>query len=88
MDYIDKYFEEVHYIVRALQNPKCSHELKTTIKVNIFKTMLIGASLSMIVRYSIHHKYYRFKNYVNSLLFGSLFGILYSPYFLVPKIDK
>jgi hypothetical protein len=88
MEYIDKYFEQIHYIFGALRNPKCSKELKKAIKMDVLKTMLVGASLSVALRFSIHHRYYRFKNYLNSSVLGCVFGVVYSPYFLVRKIDK
>lgn len=88
MEYIDKYFEQIHYIFGALQNPKCSNQLKKTIKTDVLKTMLVGSCLSVAVRFCIAHRYYRFKNYVNSCVLGCAFGVFYSPYFLVRKIDK
>lgn len=39
-------------------------------------------------RYMLFKRYYLLKNYVNSVLLGSLFGVCYSPFFLSAKIDQ
>jgi hypothetical protein len=57
-------------------------------KTDIFKCMAIGSAVMMLGRFTIHTRHYLFKNYLNSILLGSAFGTLYSPYFLAQKVDK
>ncbi len=43
----------------------------------------------MIVgRFMMYWRYFLLKNYISAGLFGSLFGLAYSPFYLAPKIDK
>ena len=44
--------------------------------------MIIGSIFSISARFCIYKRYYLFKNYVNSALFGCAFGVAYSPFFL------
>ena len=88
MEYIDKYFEEVYHIGRALINPDFPSALKSTLITDLVKCMGIGSMVMVIGRFTVYKRHYLFKNYVNSVMVGWLFGALYSPYFLSQKIDK
>lgn len=88
MQYIDAYFGSVYNVMNAYKNPAFSEELHKSIKRDIVKCMTIGAFLAIYARYCLWKRFYLFKNYVNSAISGSLFGIIYSPYFLSKKIDQ
>jgi hypothetical protein len=88
MEYIDKYFASIFYVANAYQNPKISDELRSSIQTDLKKTMIIGATLSICIRFCIWKRYYLLKNYIHSSLYGSIFGLAYSPYFLSKKVDE
>ena len=50
------------------------------------KMMIIGSGVFMTLRYCTHRRYYLLKDYVKSALYGGMFGVLYSPYFLHKKV--
>lgn len=88
MQSIDNYFGEIYYIRSAFSDPQIPLELKTTLKRDVLKCMAIGSAFMILSRYMIFSRYYLLKNYVNSLLIGSLLGLSYCPVFLGPKIDQ
>lgn len=88
MDSIDKYCGEVYYIISTLTDEKVPSELKTTLKADVLKCMAIGSTLLVGCRYMLSNRFYQLKNYLNSFLIGSIFGLCYSPAFLALKIDK
>jgi hypothetical protein len=88
MQFIDSYCGEVYYIVRTLADSRSPAQLKSTLRTDLLKTMAIGSVSLALGRFTIYKRHYLLKNYVNSLLLGSMLGAAYSPIFLVPKIDK
>lgn len=88
MESIDRYCGEVYYIVSALSGENVPSELKTTLHTDFFKCMAIGSTFLVACRYMLSNRFYLFKNYINSILVGSMFGICYSPLFLASKIDQ
>lgn len=88
MEYIDSYFASIFNIVTAYHNPKLSDSLRETIRTDLKKTMIIGGVLAIGARYCIWKRFYLMKNYVSSAMWGSLFGLAYSPYFLSQKVDQ
>jgi hypothetical protein len=88
MEYIDKYFGSAFYVCDTYYSPNISSSLKSTLRTDLVKTMMIGATLSIALRFSISVRFYLFKDYLKSAACGSLFGVAYSPYFLSRKIDQ
>jgi len=88
MDSIDTYFREVYYIVTTISDPETPLALKNTLKRDLLKTMVIGSSVMVFLRYGNHLRYYIFKDYVKAGLFGFGLGLAYSPYYLGKKIDS
>lgn len=88
MQAIDEYCGEVYYIGATLRDPGTPCSLKSTLRVDMVKTMAIGSVFMVMARYMVYNRYYLFKNYVNSVFLGSSLGIGYSPLFLGPKIDR
>ena len=87
MQYIEKYISDIVYIERAYHDPALPSSLKDAILTDLKKTMAIGATLAVTIRFSAFTKFYLLKKYVSSAVFGSIFGVAYAPYFLVRKID-
>lgn len=88
MESIDKYFGEIYYIGSTLSDEKVPTELKRALRTDLAKCMVIGSTFLAAIRYMLSRRFYLFKNYVNSVLLGSVFGVCYSPLFLGPKIDQ
>ena len=88
MEYIEKYFSSIFYLCKTYTNPNHSATLKSTIRTDLTKTMMIGAMLLITFRFCISTRYYLLKDYVKSGAWGCLFGMAYSPYFLSLKIDE
>ena len=88
MQALDSYCQEVYYICSTLKDPQTPTHLTKTIKQDYIKMMLIGSVLGVASRFITYQRHYLLKNYVTSCIWGSLFGLAYSPFFLSPKIDK
>lgn len=50
--------------------------------------MLIGSILAISLRFCMYKRFYLMKDYARSVVYGSLFGLSYSPYFLGKKVDE
>ena len=77
----------MYYIISTLQDKAVPIQLKSTIKTDIFKCMLIGSVFMMTLKYVRFNHYYMFKEYIHSLFVGSIMGVGYSPLFVTAKID-
>jgi hypothetical protein len=88
MKAVDNYFGKIYYISSTLTNPTTPKDLKSTLKTDAGKCMAIGAVFFTACRYMTFKRYYLLKNYINSFLLGSFFGLGYSPIFLGAKIDQ
>jgi hypothetical protein len=87
MESIDNYFREVYYIVTTMNNSSTPLALRKTLKRDLLKTMLIGATFMVFCRFGNHLRYYIFKDYAKAACWGSIFGLAYSPFYLGKKID-
>lgn len=88
MEYIDSYLKEVYHIFKAYNDPEVSSNLKESIKMDSIKTMLIGSVLAISLRFSMYKRFYLLKDYAKSVIYGSVFGLSYCPYFLGKKIEE
>jgi hypothetical protein len=88
MEYIDSYLREVFHICKAYNDPAISQTLKQSIKTDPIKAMFIGSILAISFRFCMYKRFYLLKDYVRSVMYGSLFGLSYSPYFLGKKVDE
>lgn len=89
MEYINKYFSDIYFIISAYNRPPADlNHIPSIVRKDISKTMLIGVFLALSVTFSMHKKYYLWKDYAKSSLLGAVFGLGYSPYFLVHKINR
>jgi hypothetical protein len=88
MEYIDSYLKEVYHIFKAYNDPEVSSALKESIKIDPIKAMCIGSVLAISLRFCIYKRFYLLKDDARSVMYGSIFGLSYCPYFLGKKIEE
>lgn len=89
MQYINQYFENIFFIIKATKNKNTQNrDINAEISKDIRKTMMIGMTLAVSITFSIRNRHYSIKNYIKNSALGACFGVLYSPYFLINKIDE
>ena len=83
MQYIDTYCQKIYYIVSSYTSHVTSENLKRDIRTDLLKTMTIGATLGILLRFCTYKRHYQLKHYAKSLVGGSVFGAGYYPFFMV-----
>jgi len=87
MQSIDDYFKEIYYIATTAKDQNTPSTLRQTLKKDLVKCMMIGSVFTVMLRFCNQYRFYLFKDYVKASLFGSVFGMAYSPIYLSKKID-